>query len=54
MSIKADGHKWASKESQEVRNEEYARKATEIATVEFSGATELRLKDFFFKVRKVF
>ncbi|KAA8324726.1 conserved membrane hypothetical protein [Leuconostoc carnosum] len=50
MSIKADGHKWASKESQEVRNEEYARKATEIATVEFSGATELRLKDFFFKV----
>jgi len=50
MSIKADGHKWATKESQEVRNEEYARKATEIATVEFSGATELRLKDFFFKV----
>lgn len=50
MSIKADGHKWASKESQEVRNEEYARKATEIATVEFSGATELKLKDFFFKV----
>lgn len=50
MSIKADGHKWATKESQEVRNEEYARKATEIATVEFSGATELKLKDFFFKV----
>jgi len=50
MSIKADGHKWGSKESHEVRNEEYARKATEIATVEFSGATELKLKDFFFKV----
>ena len=50
MTIKADGQKWATKESQMVRNEEYARKASESAPVTFSGATELKLKDFFFKV----
>lgn len=50
MSIKAEGEKWSSKESQDLRNEEYARKAKENAPVEFSGQTDLRLKDFFFKV----
>ena len=50
MSIKADGQKWATKESQAVRNEEYARKASENMPVTFNGTTELKLKDFFFKV----
>lgn len=50
MSIKADGQKWATKESQAVRNEEYARKASENIPETFSGTTELKLKDFFFKV----
>ena len=50
MSIKADGQKWATKESQVVRNEEYARKASENMPVTFNGTTELKLKDFFFKV----
>lgn len=50
MSIKADGQKWATKESQVVRNEEYARKASENIPDTFSGTTELKLKDFFFKV----
>ena len=50
MSIKADGQKWATKESQAVRNEEYARKALENMPVTFNGTTELKLKDFFFKV----
>lgn len=48
--IKAPGKKWFSKESQEVRNQEYARKAQEISPHVFDGATELHLKDFFFKV----
>lgn len=48
--IKAQGKKWFSKESQEVRNEEYARKAEEIAPQVFDGTTELHIKDFFFKV----
>ncbi|ORI96929.1 hypothetical protein BMR96_10030, partial [Leuconostoc pseudomesenteroides] len=50
MSIKAEGEKWSAKESQDLRNEEYARKAKGNAPVEFSGQTDLRLKDFFFKV----
>ncbi|MCX7578410.1 hypothetical protein D0502_03225, partial [Leuconostoc falkenbergense] len=50
MTIKADGQKWSSKASQEVRNEAYARKAKENAPVAFSGQTNLHLKDFFFKV----
>lgn len=50
MSIKADGQKWATKDSQALRNEEYARKASENAPVTFNGETELKLKDFFFKV----
>ena len=50
MTIKSEGQKWASKDSQALRNEEYARKAVENAPVTFSGDTELKLKDFFFKV----
>lgn len=50
MSIKADGQKWATKDSQALRNEEYARKASENAPVTFNGETELKLKDFFFKL----
>ncbi|MGX7051631.1 PTS sugar transporter subunit IIC [Leuconostoc palmae] len=50
MTIKADGQKWATKESQLVRNKEYARKASENVTEVFNGSTELKLKDFFFKV----
>nr|MWN20700.1 hypothetical protein [Leuconostoc lactis] len=47
MTIKAEGQKWASKDSQALRNEEYARKAVENAPVTFSGDTELKLKDLF-------
>lgn len=49
MTIKADGQKWSSKASQEVRNEAYARKAKENAPVAFSGQTNLHLKDFSLK-----
>lgn len=35
MAIKANGSKWASKESQGKRNVEYARKASEAAPSDF-------------------
>lgn len=59
MTIKSEGQKWASKDSQALRNEEYARKAVENAPVTFSGDTELKLKEisslkFCLVQRKVF
>jgi uncharacterized membrane protein len=48
ISVKDKG--WASKESQNLRNKEYGRKAKENASEIFDGSTEIHLKDFFFKV----
>ena len=48
--IKVADEKWFSKNSQNLRNQAYARKAEQNTPVTFDGSQVLHLKDFFFKV----